>query len=174
MKLQVGSSDHRRSSARYKLAAWTNLDIVYAPGVKVLGDGLCLPFSTGAFGEIHCVHVLEHLTRDKYALMIREMHRVLEPRGYLYVEVPDFKGTVANLTAAFESGDVEGIRIWTTSIYGKSEREGMSHHWGFYEGSLRREFRQQGFKEVNRLTAEEDMISGHWRQEPILLVRGMK
>jgi ubiquinone/menaquinone biosynthesis C-methylase UbiE len=173
-KLQVGSSDHRRSSARYKTAEWTNLDIVYAPGVNVLGSGLCLPFPTGTFEEVHCIHVLEHLTRDKYPKMISEMYRVLKPGGYLYVEVPDFKGTVENLTAAFDTGDIEGIRIWTTSIYGKSEREGMAHHWGFYEGSLRREFRRHGFKDVDRLTAVEDMISGHYRQEPVLLVRGTK
>lgn len=174
MKLQVGSSDHRRSSARYKLAEWTNLDIVYAPGVNVLGDGLELPFKTGSCEVVHCIHVLEHLTRDKYSTMVGEMHRVLEPGGHLYVEVPDFQGTVQNLTAAFEQGNIEGIRLWTTSIYGKSERAGMSHHWGFYEGSLRREFREQGFKEVTRLTETEDMLSGHYRQEPILLVRGTK
>ncbi len=174
MKLQVGSSDHRRSSARYKRADWINLDIIQAPGVNVRGSGFCLPFKTGMFEEVHCVHVLEHLTRDKYPLMLREMHRVLEPGGVMHVEVPDLKGTLDRLQAAFANGDVGGIHVWTTALFGKSEREGMSHHWGFYEGLLRREIRNCRFKDVNRLTEKEDMISGHYKQGPILLIRGTK
>lgn len=174
MKLQVGSSDHRRSAAMYKRAEWTNLDIIQAPGVNVRGSGFCLPFETGSFEEVHCIHVLEHLTRDKYPVMLREMHRVLAPGSPLYVEVPDLKGTMDCLQAAFAAGDVHGIHNWTTALFGKSEREGMSHHWGFYEGLLRREVRDAGFQEVTRLTATEDMISGHHKQGPVLLVRATK
>jgi predicted SAM-dependent methyltransferase len=173
MKLQVGSSEVR---GIYKRAEWINVDLqdVSNDGVNVLGSGLALPFKTGSFDEVHCIHVLEHLTRDKYPLMLSEMHRVLEPGGILFVETPDFKGTVDNLLAAFIGNDVEAIHIWTTSVYGKSEREGMAHHWGFYEGSLRRDFRKQGFKEVTRLTKVDDMISTHYKHEPVLLIRGTK
>lgn len=174
MKLQVGSSDHRRSSARYKRAEWTNLDIIQAPGVNVRGSGFCLPFTTGSFEEVHCIHVLEHLTRDKYPLMLREMHRVLASDGVMHVEVPDLQGTLDRLQASFAVGDVDGIHNWTTALYGKSEREGMAHHWGFYEGLLRREIRHCGFKEVDRLTEQEDMISGHYKQGPVLLIRATK
>jgi ubiquinone/menaquinone biosynthesis C-methylase UbiE len=106
--------------------------------------------------------------------MLSEMYRVLKPGGFLYVEVPDFRGTIANLQHAFEQSDVDAIHVWTTSVYGKSEREGMSHYWGFYEGLLRREFRYHGFDEVVRLTEKDDMISAHYKQEPVLLVRGKK
>ncbi len=173
MKLQVGSSEVR---GIYKRAEWINLDLqdVSDDGVNVIGSGLDMPFKDNSFEEIHCIHVLEHLTRDKPPVMLAAMHRVLRPGGLLYVEVPDFQGTVANLTAAFESGNADAIHIWTTSLYGKSERYGMSHHWGFYEGLLRREFRYQGFTDVDRLVEKEDMISTHYNQEPILLVRGTK
>jgi hypothetical protein len=59
-------------------------------------------------------------------------------------------------------------------VYGKNEREGMAHHWGFYEGLLRREFRHQGFNDVERLVFPNEMISTHYKQEPVLLVRGTK
>jgi predicted SAM-dependent methyltransferase len=133
-----------------------------------------IPLDTNSVDEIHCIHVLEHVTRNKYSPMLREMHRVLKPGGHLYVETPDFQRTIDKLLAAFISKDTDAIHIWTTSVYGKSERKGMSHHWGFYEGLLRREFRHQGFKDVDRLTEKEDMISGHYKQEPVLLVRGTK
>jgi predicted SAM-dependent methyltransferase len=171
MKLNVGCS---WPTGRYKQDEWINLDIFENSRVNVKGDALKLPFATSSIDEIHCVHVLEHLTRDKYPQILREMHRVIKPGGFVYVEVPDFRGTINRLQTAFENNDVDAIHVWTTSVYGKSEREGMSHYWGFYEGLLRREFRHQGFKEVERLTEIDDMISTHHKQEPVLLVRGTK
>jgi predicted SAM-dependent methyltransferase len=171
MKLQIGSG---RVRGKYRKDDWINIDIEHQQDVNVLGDAIALPFKTGSIEEIHCVHVLEHVTRDKSSLMLGEMYRVLKPGGSAYVEVPDFKGTVEFLHQAFEEGDIGAIHIWTTSVYGKNEREGMAHHWGFYEGLLRREMRGQGFKNVDRLTAREDMISDHYRLEPVLLIRGTK
>jgi predicted SAM-dependent methyltransferase len=172
MKLQVGCSAVR---GIYKTDEWLNLDIEDHRGVDILADAAeLIPLDTNSIDEVHCVHVLEHVTRDKYQSMIAEMHRVLKPGGALYVETPDFRGTVDRLQTAFANNDLEAIHIWTTSVYGKSEREGMSHYWGFYEGLLRRDFRYQGFNEVTRLTEKEDMISTHYRQEPVLLIRGTK
>ncbi len=175
MKLQVGSGDHRVAPALYKRADWVNVDIVTVPGLNVKATGTKLPFKNDSFEEIHCTHVLEHVTRDKYKPMLSEMYRVLKPGGHAYVEVPDFQGTVQCLTDAFAAGDTQAIHIWTTSVYGKSEREGMSHHWGFYEGLLRREFRDVGFAEVARIVDKDKMLAAsHWKQEPVLLVRGVK
>ena len=171
MKLQIGSS---RVRGKYRGDEWVNLDIKKFDDVNVLGDGLALPFATGAIDEVHCVHVLEHMIRDKSPTMLGEIHRVLKKGGDCYVEVPDFRATIQWLEAAFRGGDVEAIHNWITSIYGKSEIPGMAHHWGFYEGSLRRAFRQQGFNDVKRLLTKEEMISTHYRQEPILLIRGTK
>ena len=171
MKLNIGCS---WPNGKYKLEEWVNLDIVSNERVNVQGSALALPFDTNSIEEIHCVHLLEHLTREKYHMVLREMHGVLKEGGLCYVETPDFRGTVEKLYNSFKNQDAEAIHIWTTSVYGKSEREGMSHHWGFYEGLLRREMRLQGFKEVVRLTEQDDMISTHYKQEPILLVRGTK
>ncbi len=172
MKLQVGSSE---VVGKYKGSDWVNLDVEPHRGVDIIADASDkIPLESNSIDEIHCIHVLEHVTRDKYPLMLREMYRVLKPGGHLYVETPDFMGTINNLQGAFVTGDVESIHIWTTSVYGKNEREGMAHHWGFYEGLLRRAFRNQGFNEVDRLTEIDEMISTHYKQEPILLIRGVK
>ena len=173
MKLQVGSSEVR---GIYKRAEWINLDLqdVSNDGVNVIGSGLELPFKDNSFDEIHCIHVLEHLTRDKPPVMMDEMYRVLKPGAKLYVEVPDFKATVTKLVAAFVEDDNTAIHKWTTSIYGKSERYGMAHHCGFYGRTLLILFRQVGFRDVLRVMADEQMISPHYRQEPVLLMRGIK
>ena len=171
MKLNVGCS---WPEGKYKHADWLNLDIVSNRRVNVRGSALELPFVDDSFEEIHCIHVLEHLTRDKPPVMMEEMHRVLAPGGTLFVEVPDFKGTVTKLVAAFVENDVNKIHKWTTSIYGKSERDGMAHHTGFYSRSLVVLFRKTGLQNVRQITAEADMISTHYRQEPVLLIRGEK
>ena len=171
MKLQVGCSAVR---GIYK-EGWVNLDIKEHRGVDIIADASeHIPLDTNSVDEIHCIHVLEHLTRDKYNPMLREMCRVLKPGGIICIEVPDFLGTIQNIHDAIVARDVEAIHIWTTSIYGKNEREGMAHHWGFYEGLLKREMKQQGFKDIVRLTERDEMISEHYRQEPVLLVRGTK
>jgi predicted SAM-dependent methyltransferase len=172
MKLQVGSSNVK---GIYKGEEWHNLDIKPFRGVDIVADASdSIPLATNSVDEIHCIHVLEHVTRDKYEFMLGEMHRVLKPGGHLYVEVPDFQMTMLNLEEAFQRGDVEAIHKWTTSVYGKNEREGMCHYWGFYEGLLRRAFRWRGFKDVERLMGKDEMISTHYKQEPVLLVRGTK
>jgi predicted SAM-dependent methyltransferase len=172
MKLQVGCSEVR---GKYKGEEWLNLDIEPHRGVDIIADASeLIPLDTNSVDEIHCVHVLEHVTRDKFKPMLREMHRVLKTGGHLYVETPDFRGTIDRLQTAFANNDVDAIHVWTTSVYGKNEREGMAHYMGFYEGLLRREFRHQGFKEVERLTEADEMISTHYKQEPVLLVRGTK
>jgi SAM-dependent methyltransferase len=43
-------------------------------------------FPEGHFGLVTAVHVLEHL--EEPAPILREIHRVMAPGGYLYVEVP--------------------------------------------------------------------------------------
>ncbi len=173
MKLQVGSSE---AKGIYKRAEWINLDLqdVSNDGVNVIGSGLELPFADNSFDEVHCVHVLEHLTRDKPPVMMSEMYRVLRPGAKLYVEVPDFKATVTKLVAAFVEDNNTEIHKWTTSIYGKSERFGMAHHTGFYGRTLLILFRMTHFNDVRRITGDENMISPHYRQEPVLLMEGTK
>lgn len=175
MNLQVGSGDHKVAPALYKRPNWVNVDIVKVPGLNVKASGAALPFKDDSFEEVHCFHVLEHVTRDKYKPMLSEMHRVLKPGGDLYVETPDFRGTVTKLQQAFECTDMRAIHIWTTSVYGKNEREGMAHHWGFYEALMLDEFRALGFKDVERITEKEKMLAAsHWQSEPVLLVKGTK
>jgi ubiquinone/menaquinone biosynthesis C-methylase UbiE len=171
MKLQVGSSDVTK---KYETKEWINLDINLGNGVNVLGSGTHLPFADNSFDEVHCIHVLEHVTRDKYNVMLKEMYRVVKPGHDVYVETPDFEQTVENLCSAFRACDYNAVHIWTTSVYGKNERPGMAHFMGFHTELLKNAMFAQGFRVVRRLDQLAEMISTHYRQEPILLMRGTK
>lgn len=171
MKLQIGSG---RARGKYRGRAWINLDIGRFDDVNVMGTGTALPFADGSFDEVHCVHVLEHLPRDQYPIMLAEMNRVLAPDGVAYVEVPDIIATVHHLIVAWRDGDTKLVHNWITSIYGKSEIPGMSHHWGFYKETLTQAFHDVGFRQITRPATLEEMISTHYQQEPVLLIRGVK
>ncbi|WP_440679468.1 class I SAM-dependent methyltransferase [Candidatus Pelagibacter sp. HIMB1517] len=71
-------------------------------------------------------HVFEHLLDLKKA--IYKLKKILKPKGYLYIEVPDVKNTV---------------RSWTDSIY-------LSHLYNFSEQNLTKYLEYNGFKVLNR------------------------
>lgn len=64
----------------------------------VYGDLLARPFAAGSFDAAIAEQVFEHL----YAPVeyMAELHRVLKPRGLLYVAVPNFGGIAAKLRGA--------------------------------------------------------------------------
>jgi predicted SAM-dependent methyltransferase len=130
-----------------------------------------LPFKDAAFDEIHCIHVLEHLTRDLHTPALLEMCRVLHPDGACYVEVPDFHRVIERLHAALDAKNARQIHIWRTSVFGKTERPGMAHHFGFDAPYLTALLNDAGFSYI---TEEVKMISDHHKQEPVLLMKATR
>jgi SAM-dependent methyltransferase len=68
---------------------YVNLDSAALPGVDVVHDisELPLPFDDGAFDEILCRSILEHLD---YIPVLRELHRTLAAGGRLEIIGPHF------------------------------------------------------------------------------------
>jgi len=64
----------------------TNLNIVCARGVDLIGTAYSLPFADGTVSGIHCEAVLEHLEFPEDA--VREMFRVLQPGGIVFAATP--------------------------------------------------------------------------------------
>jgi SAM-dependent methyltransferase len=81
-KLNVGCGSDSRPG-------WVNLDVKALPGVDVVHDleSLPLPFPDGAFDEILCQDVLEHV---EYIPILKELHRILKKGGALTIRVPHF------------------------------------------------------------------------------------
>jgi ubiquinone/menaquinone biosynthesis C-methylase UbiE len=53
----------------------------------VRGDAMLLPFCDGAFDRVYCSEVLEHVLEPE--VVVGEMRRVLAPRGFAVVSVPN-------------------------------------------------------------------------------------
>lgn len=168
IKLNIGCS---YVVGQYK-RDWINVDLIKHGGVTVVGSGTSLPFKTDSVDLIHCVHVLEHVKRNMYLTMLKESCRVLRPGGELWVEVPDFIQTMKKLMQAYEINNHLNVHIWTTSIYGKNEREGMAHYWGFTPHLLETKLMEAGFKTITR--QPEDSLSSHYKSEPVLVMKAVK
>ncbi|SRR5258706_2908133 len=180
-KLNVGSRDE------IKPEPWMNIDLEYLkPRPNYIQmDVFDMPTTwNNQFEEIHAVHVLEHINRNRRQEFVNALFRVTKPGGICYIEVPDFLTICRRLVNAFETGDREAEHRWTTSIYGKQRSPGDQHCWGFNFWTLAELGQQAGFIDtdvavsnifspVYRYSAK-DMISSHYKQEPILLFRGRK
>jgi SAM-dependent methyltransferase len=53
------------------------------------GSLTALPYADRSFARVLCLDVLEHLTFDDQARALAEIFRVLEPKGELFVSVPN-------------------------------------------------------------------------------------
>jgi SAM-dependent methyltransferase len=61
-------------------------DVYFGPRCNIIADGHNLPFRSDSFDAVICQAVLEHVVRPQAC--IDEIHRVLKPRGVLFVDVP--------------------------------------------------------------------------------------
>jgi len=166
MNLNLGSSCPR---GIYKTKEWVNVDITRSRGVNVIGDGFQLPFKDNTFERVHSVHVLEHLDRDKWPLMLEEIYRVTKVNGVAYIEVPDFQRQIDIMSKLLKGEDRWQQHLMRTAIWGKTERKGMGHQFGFDWPLLNRALKIVGFDVVKKLTSNEDMISNHFKDGPVLL-----
>lgn len=172
MKLNAGSGC---PDLKVYGAGWVNVDLSRAR------DTVCatlerLPFSDQTFEEVRAIHVLEHITRAKHKEVLQELHRVTISGCAIYVEVPDFLAVCRSIVDAADKSEtdsrvMEHIRIRTVGVYGKQRYPGDFHHWGFTPYHLERLLHDTGWREVTR---ETEMISRHYKQEPVLLFKAFR
>lgn len=77
------------------LAGFLNIDFVSSDQVsrQVVANILDLSFiPNGCASQIHCNHLLEHLTADQLRQQLNEYHRILLPQGRLTVRCPNALG----------------------------------------------------------------------------------
>lgn len=181
-KLNVGSRDE------IKPEPWLNIDLepLKPRSNYIQMDVFAMPKEwDNQFEEVIAVHVLEHINRNLRQDFVNALYRVTKPGGVICIEVPDFLEVCRKLVKAFETGDKEAEHRWTTSIYGKQRSPGDQHCWGFNLWTLTGLCQNAGFITKDVIPSSvfdipgckyspKDLISSHYKQEPILLYKGFK
>lgn len=109
---------------------WDNLDCVALEGVQIVHDlnRLPLPLADGAYDEIVCQNVLEHVD---YIQLLREIHRILSPGGVVHVQVPHF-------TSRNNYDDPTHIRRFSLSTFAFfTKAHPRSYYFDFHFAELR-------------------------------------
>jgi predicted SAM-dependent methyltransferase len=171
LKLNLGSG---AGEGLYRNLEWINADLEGGQRVHVLCDGYQLPFDDNTFDEIHCIHLLEHLARDRWPVVLEEICRTLAIGGTVFIEVPDFIEEIKGLLKAYENGNVDSQHILRTGIWGKTEQSGMGHCFGFDERLLLKAIETVGLNKVERVTDSKKIEFSHSRRMPVILVKAIK
>lgn len=110
-------------------------------------------FRDEMFDEIRCHHVLEHLPYTRAAYACLTFHRILVPRGWLDVEVPDFE----RIGRAYFAGelDFDGLQQWLHGEQLKGHESGDSHRTSWTEVELRAILARAGFDAAVGIEREE-------------------
>jgi len=110
MKLNLGCG-------RSKLEGYTNIDAdpTVLPDLVLDFSSTVLPFKDATIDEIVMTHVIEHLKREQFPLVIGEVNRVLKMEGLLIVAYPDAERILTNYL-----NNKMGMRqYWEMTIFGR-------------------------------------------------------
>jgi SAM-dependent methyltransferase len=125
------------------------VDIVPGPYITLVGDVTSLPLSDEDFDAVICIHVLEHVAKDRTA--IDEIYRVLRPGGWALISVP----------IRLDQNTYEDSTI--TSPAGRKAAFGETSHVRFYGRDLADRLEAAGFEvTIHKADAlDPDLVTKH-------------
>lgn len=137
------------------------LDVNPHPTVDIVMDARVLELWAAdlpQFDAVYCSHNLEHYYVHDVPAVLRGLHSVVKPGGWVEIHVPDL-GVVATALAggaglfdtAYERNG--GHVLWHDIVFGmdieiRRNGEGWAHKTGFTEARLRRVLLDAGFTRV--------------------------
>lgn len=102
---------------------WTNVDFVsYDKNVIAHNLNEGIPFKDNEFDVVYHSHVLEHFTKDKALLFLRECYRVLKPNGILRVAIPDLEQIARLYLQKLEEGNEADYDWMMLEMYDQTVR----------------------------------------------------
>ena len=133
------------------IPGFKNVDCDPHPGVHYVGDVSKLhKFADKSVSEIFASNILEHFPHVQTVAVLKEWHRVLKPKGKLWVSVPDFERTVKIYKE-------HGLKDWIQNIVSGDQNHKTAYHYAIFDfDRLHKVFMLAGFRELSRIDFE------HW------------
>lgn len=89
MKLDLGAGINKKEG-------FIGVDVRAFPGVDVVADlTKPWPWADESVDEVHCSHMIEHLTAEQRIFFVNELYRVLKPKGTATLIAPHWASTRA-------------------------------------------------------------------------------
>ncbi len=117
-----------------------------------------LPFEDEQADEVLLSHVLEHFGYADGELLCREIHRVLKPGGYAFIEVPDIQWCMAQFLGApepngytnpsYDYNTTHRWGLWAQALWGDQHHDGLFHKWGYTAHRLLHLLNHVGFSAI--------------------------
>lgn len=146
---------------RFRDAGWQEVRLDIDSGVQpdIVGSIVSMPdVPTGAVDAVWSSHNLEHVYSHEVPVVLREFLRVLSPRGFALITVPDLrnaarsiaKGQLEETLYVSPAGPISALDM----VYGhraaiQRGNEYMAHRTGFTARSLSTKLSQAGFEQVS-------------------------
>ena len=111
-----------------------------------------LPFADDSVDFVYSSHVLEHFHREVAARLLAEVRRVLRPRGYVRICVPDLEHAVA----LYEAGDKEAALGYFFAPEGAGHF--FPHRYMYDFALVRTALETAGLREVRRCGYREGRV----------------
>jgi SAM-dependent methyltransferase len=146
---------------RFRDPGWREVRLDIDSGVQpdIVGTIVSMPdVPTGAVDAVWSSHNLEHVYSHEVPVVLREFLRVLSPRGFALITVPDLrnaarsiaKGQLEEALYVSPAGPISALDM----VYGhraaiQRGNEYMAHRTGFTARSLSTKLSQAGFEQVS-------------------------
>lgn len=98
---------------------WVNVDVSHEVTAEFHADAADLPLGDDVAEMVYLGHVLEHVPLERVPLVLAEVHRVLEPGGFLCAVGPD-------LDMVDPKRDPD---LWESLVYGGHNGRTDEHTW---------------------------------------------
>lgn len=100
-----------------------NLDIKKFKGVNIVADlTKKLPIKTDTYDFILAENVLEHIPKNKVDFTVKELHRVLKPKGVILIACPHFTSSCYFINQHYGNfGCLWSIKSYINNFFGKTD-----------------------------------------------------
>jgi len=172
-KLQLGCGDNR-------LPSWLNSDLDGIGPIIPIDVTKKFPSSNSTFHCVFSEHLIEHLTLDQGKNMLREIFRILKPRGKVRIATPDLKFLIRLYNPKKSAVQKKYIKWTITENYHQvnEDRESYvinnffrawSHQFIYDFETLKSVLEEIGFININRFKPGKSRdpnlknIESHWK-----------
>jgi predicted SAM-dependent methyltransferase len=156
--LHVGCGGSRVPEVIFPAAEWSETRLDIDPSVKpdIVGSITELPVATASYQAVYSAHNLEHIAPWAVPVALAEFHRVLVPKGFVMIAVPDLQQAARRIAdgeghaLAYDapSGPVTAFDIVFGWAPATANNPWMSHRCGFTLDTLHALLCAAGFKDV--------------------------